>query len=246
LAPLALVAAGATGSGLVGAWDCVATTAQGAQSQWSLVVKQDAGKLSATVRSVDGITLEAVGEVVLTAGNPEIADSRAPSYPAVVNHVIYFGDGVSRKTVCGGSGLPAPTTSGSGRSRLSVRRDPEDAVLLLTAAIRSMRGYPTIENVEVYDNYTSPCGAGVSVEHLGQTQDSARFRNCVFRNNRTQTTGSAVDLLHGSGPRLKTAYSWQRRQPGLTTSASDRREYHQSMAGRADGSRVSCNGQQAV
>ena len=24
------------------------------------------------------------------------------------------------------------------------------------------------------------------------------FRNCIFRDNRTQTTGSALDLLHGS------------------------------------------------
>src|SRR5215471_5295318 len=30
----------------------------------------------------DGITLEAVGEVVLTAANPAIADKRSPSYPA--------------------------------------------------------------------------------------------------------------------------------------------------------------------
>ena len=39
----------------------------------------------------DGITLEAVGDVILTAANPEIADKGAPSYPAVVNHVVYFG-----------------------------------------------------------------------------------------------------------------------------------------------------------
>ena len=50
----------------------------------------------------DGITLEAEGEVILTAANPEIADSSTPSYPAVVNHVVYFGDGVSRKTVLRG------------------------------------------------------------------------------------------------------------------------------------------------
>ena len=36
----------------------------------------------------DGITLEAVGDVILTAANPEIADKSAPSYPAVVNHVV--------------------------------------------------------------------------------------------------------------------------------------------------------------
>ena len=50
----------------------------------------------------DGITLEAVGEVVLTAANPAIADNKAPSFPAVVNHVVYFGDGVSTKTVLRG------------------------------------------------------------------------------------------------------------------------------------------------
>src|SRR5579884_3133296 len=37
----------------------------------------------------DGITLEAVGDVTLTAANPDLADPKAPSYPAVVSHVIY-------------------------------------------------------------------------------------------------------------------------------------------------------------
>ena len=64
----------------------------------------------------DGITLEAVGDVTLTASNPEIADSRAPSYPAVVNHVVYFGDGVSRKTVLRGFKITGARnfTTGSG------------------------------------------------------------------------------------------------------------------------------------
>src|SRR5215510_10947618 len=50
----------------------------------------------------DGITLEAVGDVTLTAANPDVADRVAPSFPAVVNHVVYFGDGISRKTVMRG------------------------------------------------------------------------------------------------------------------------------------------------
>src|SRR6266700_132174 len=50
----------------------------------------------------DGITLEAVGEVVLTAANPAIADKKAPSFPAVVNHVVYFGNGVSTKAILRG------------------------------------------------------------------------------------------------------------------------------------------------
>ena len=65
------------------------------------------------------------------------------------------------------------------------------------------RSYPTIEDVEIYDNYASPCGGGVSVEHLGRSQDSVLFRNCIFRNNRTQTTGSALDLLHGSAATIE-------------------------------------------
>jgi parallel beta helix pectate lyase-like protein len=151
----------------------------------------------------DGITLEAIGEVVLTAANPEIADAQASSYPAVVTHVVYFGDGVSRKTVLRGFRITGANnfTTGSGeRSPIEsddVRKTP--FFFMDGGGIKVYaRAYPTIEHVEVYGNYTSPCGAGVSVEHLGEPQDSVLFRNCIFRNNRTQITGSAVDLLHGS------------------------------------------------
>lgn len=151
----------------------------------------------------DGITLEAVGDVTLTAANPEIADAHAPSYPAVVNHVVYFGDGVSRRTVLRGFRITGANnfTTGSGdRSPIE-----SDAIRKTTFFYTDgggikiyARAYPTIERVEIVGNYTSPCGGGVSVEHLGQTQDAAVFRGCVFRNNRTQTTGAALDLLHGS------------------------------------------------
>ena len=64
----------------------------------------------------DGITLEAVGDVILTAANPDDCRRRAPSYPAVVNHVVYFGDGVSRKTVFRGFKITGANnfTTGSG------------------------------------------------------------------------------------------------------------------------------------
>jgi len=65
------------------------------------------------------------------------------------------------------------------------------------------RSYPTIEQVEISGNYTSPCGGGVSVEHLDQVQESVLFRDCVFRDNRTQITGSALDILHGSRATLE-------------------------------------------
>ena len=151
----------------------------------------------------DGITLEAVGDVILTAANPGMADRQAPSYPAIVNHVVYFGDGVSRKTVFRGFKVTGANnfTTGSGEKSPIESDDIRKTAFFYTdgGGIKIYaRSYPTIEDVEVYENYTSPCGGGVSVEHLGQTQESVLFRNCIFRNNRTQTTGSALDLLHGS------------------------------------------------
>ena len=151
----------------------------------------------------DGITLEAVGEVILTAANPSVADSKAPSYPAVVNHVVYFGDGISRKTVLRGFKITGANnfTTGSGEKSPIESDEIRKTVFFYTdgGGIKIYaRSYPTIENVEIHDNYASPCAGGVSVEHLGQSQESVLFRNCIFRNNRTQTTGSALDLLHGS------------------------------------------------
>jgi parallel beta helix pectate lyase-like protein len=151
----------------------------------------------------DGIVLEAVGEVVLTAANPDVADPQAPSAPAVVNHVVYFGDGVSRATVLRGFKITGANnfTMGSGDKSPIESDDIRKTLFFFTdgGGIKIYaRSYPTIEQVEVYGNYASPCGGGVSVEHLGQIQDAARFRDCIFRDNRTQTTGAALDLLHGS------------------------------------------------
>jgi hypothetical protein len=151
----------------------------------------------------DGITLEAVGDVILTAANPEVADRRAPSYPAIVNHVVYFGDGISRKTIFRGFKVTGANsfTTGSGEKSPIEADEIRKTVFFYTdgGGIKIYaRSYPTIADVEVYDNYASPCGGGVSVEHLGQSQESVLFRNCIFRGNRTQTTGSALDLLHGS------------------------------------------------
>jgi hypothetical protein len=151
----------------------------------------------------DGITLQAVGDVTLTAANPAIADPDAPSHPAVVNHVVYFGDGITPKTTMRGFKITGAKnfTTGSG-DKSPIESDEIRKTLFFYTDGGGVkiyaRSYPTIEDVDVYGNYTSPCGGGVSVEHLGQIQQAATFRNCIFRNNRTQTTGSAVDLLHGS------------------------------------------------
>jgi hypothetical protein len=156
----------------------------------------------------DGITLEADGDVTLSGANPDLADPKAPSFPAAVTRVVYFGDGVSRATVLRGfriSGANNLTLGTGQRSPIEsddIRKTPyffADGGGIKVYA----RSYPTIEHVEVFDNYTSPCGAGVSVEHLGRPQDAAVFRHCIFRDNRTQITGAAVDLLHGSAAVLE-------------------------------------------
>jgi hypothetical protein len=151
----------------------------------------------------DGIVLEAAGDVVLSAANPAIADQKAPSFPAVVNHVVYFGDGVSRQTVMRGFRITGANnfTTGTGEKSPIESDDIRKTAFFYVdgGGIKIYaRSYPTIEHVDVSANYTSPCGGGVSVEHLGQTQSSVLFRNCVFRDNRTQITGAAIDLLHGS------------------------------------------------
>ena len=53
-------------------------------------------------RAHDGVRLEALGEVTLTAANAELSDAKNSAHPAVVNHVVYFGDGLSPRTVLHG------------------------------------------------------------------------------------------------------------------------------------------------
>ena len=163
----------------------------------------------------DGITLEAEGKVILTATHPEIADKTKPGYPAVVNHVVYFGDGISGRTVLRGFSI----TGANGfltqsEEPVSIQPDLENPKLQKGkffytdgGGIKIFgRSYPVIENVEVSGNFTSPCGAGVSVEHRGYSDgsrlQSVAFLNCIFRNNRCPVTGSAIDLLHGSGAEI--------------------------------------------
>jgi parallel beta helix pectate lyase-like protein len=151
----------------------------------------------------DGITVEGVGDVMLTAANPELADPHHPGSPAVVNHVVYFGDGISRKTTFRGFKITGANnfTTGTGENSPIEADEIRKTTFFYTdgGGIKVYaRSYPVIEDVEIFGNYSSPCGGGVSVEHLGRPRDSVLFRNCIFRDNRTQTTGAALDLLHGS------------------------------------------------
>jgi hypothetical protein len=169
--------------------------------------REQAQALVSFNRRHDGITVEAIGDVVLTAANPAIADKNAKSFPAVVNHVVYFGDGVSQNTVLRGIKI----TGANGfvtQSERPVNIQPEIDHSALEkglffysdgGAIKVFgRSYPTIENVVAYGNSTSLCGGAVSVEHRGFHQREVLFRNCIFKDNHCPATGSAIDLLPGS------------------------------------------------
>jgi hypothetical protein len=155
-------------------------------------------------RRHDGVHLEAVGKVVLTAANPEIAHPEAPSYPAVVNHVVYFGDGISRETRLSGfhiTGANGYVINSGSTSPIETNDALPKSVYFYTdgGGIKIFgRSYPTISDCEISDNLARPCGGGVSVENLGRNEDSPLFEHCVFRDNRAQVTGSAIDLLPGS------------------------------------------------
>ena len=155
----------------------------------------------------DGIRLEAVGPVTLTAANSQLALPSELGFPAVVNHVVYFGDGVSSNTVLKGFRI---TGANSFVTKYGTREiEPNRAILKNHffysdgGAIKVFgRSYPTIRNIEVVDNFSSPCGAGISVQHQGFKQDSVLIENCVFLRNRAQGTGSAIDLLAGRSARI--------------------------------------------
>ncbi|HKS38066.1 MAG TPA: right-handed parallel beta-helix repeat-containing protein [Verrucomicrobiae bacterium] len=158
-------------------------------------------------RRHDGIRLEAVGDVTLSAANSGIADKNSPGFPAVVNHVVYFGHGISSNTVI--KGFRITGANGFSTQRLTKQIEPDTTVpknlFFFTdgGAIKIFgRSYPTILEVEIVGNYTSPCGAGISVQHEGHNEGWVLIQDCVFRDNRTQVTGAALDLLAGSSARL--------------------------------------------
>lgn len=163
----------------------------------------------------DGITLEARGEVILTAANPAVADPSARGHPAVVNHVVYFGDGITGRTVLrgftitGANGFVTQEDQPAGMQPPIQAPGLEKGKFFYTdgGGIKIFgRSYPVIEGVTVADNFVSPCGAGISVEHRGHTDGSrlrsVQIRHCIFRNNRCPVSGSAVDLLHGSSAEI--------------------------------------------
>ena len=159
-------------------------------------------------RKHDGVRVLALGPVTLSAINPSLTTSTNRGHPAAVNHVVYFGDGVSSNTILDGFRI----TGANGfitREQTALfepnRTIPRNYFFYSDGgAIKVFgRSYPTLRRLEIIDNFTRPCGAGISIQHQGYAQDSVLIEDCIFRNNRAQGTGSAVDLLAGSAARLR-------------------------------------------
>ena len=158
-------------------------------------------------RAHSGVRVEAVGEVTLTAANPAVATKPNRSFPAVVNHVVYFGEGVQSNTVLKGFRITGANAYVTEKFMKQIEPDetvPKNSFFVTDGGGIKIfgRSYPVLEDLEVVDNYTTPCGAGVSVQHQGFNTNFVVMRNCVFRNNRAQVTGAAVDLLAGSAAHL--------------------------------------------
>lgn len=156
----------------------------------------------------DGIHLEAEGDVTLTAANEKIASPSATSFPAIVNHVVYFGHGVSDRTVLSGFRITGANgfviTSRTGGELL----EPDHGNPRLRkgmffhcdgGAIKVFgRASPRLINLTIEENRTVLCGGGVSIENCGYTGKATRIENCIFAENLCPGTGSAIDVLEGS------------------------------------------------
>lgn len=155
----------------------------------------------------DGVQLRALGPVTLTAAEPALSTPLERGYPAVVNHIVYFGDGITSNTVLAGFRLTGANgfVTREGTAQMEPNKTIPRNYFFYSdgGAVKVFgRSYPILRDLEIVDNFTKPCGAGVSIQHQGYSSDVVRLENCVFSQNRAQGTGAAVDLLAGSAAHL--------------------------------------------
>jgi hypothetical protein len=154
-------------------------------------------------RRHDAIHLEGVGRVTLSAANPEIVNPTARGFPALVNHVIYLGDGLSSNTVVRHLRLTGANhfVTTAALDEMEPDRELRKGRFYFGdgGAIKIYRrSYPVLRDLEIVGNYASPCAGGISIQQEGASQQPVRIEACVFRDNRAEVTGGALDLLWGS------------------------------------------------
>jgi hypothetical protein len=158
-------------------------------------------------RTHDGIRLEGVGRPTLTAANPAIAVPGAASGAAVVNHVLYLGDGISSNTVIAHFKLTGAshfvTTDGTLRMEPDQKFKKGRFYFGDGGAVKIYhRSFPVLRDLEITGNYASPCAGGISIQHEEIGQGVVVIEDCIFRGNRSEVTGAALDLLWGSTARV--------------------------------------------
>ena len=158
-------------------------------------------------RRHDGIRLVALGDVTLSAANPSLSSTNDPSHPAVVNHLVYFGDGLSTNTLMRGFRLTGANAflTKEGTPALEPNRTILKNHFFYSdgGAVKVFgRSAPRLIELTIEDNFTRPCGAGISVQQQGFRETPVLIASCRFLNNRAQGTGPAIDLLAGSSARI--------------------------------------------
>lgn len=161
-------------------------------------------------RKHDGIRLQAVGQVVLTAANPDVAIVSSRSFPAIVNHVVYIGHGISSATVIDGFEITGSNGHMTEKGVEIIEPDlPEELypTLFFFSDGGAVKIYgdscPQLLNLKIHENEVRICGGGVSVDQRGMCDTPVLIENCVFLKNRCPATGSALDVLQGSKARIR-------------------------------------------
>ncbi|MEC9093436.1 MAG: right-handed parallel beta-helix repeat-containing protein [Planctomycetota bacterium] len=156
-------------------------------------------------RKHNGVKLIAVGKVILTAANKQIAIVTSRSYPAIVNHVVYFGHGIGPETSIQGFEI----TGSNGRMLQDGVQEVDPGLpeslkptLFFYSDGGAVKIYgdscPQLLDLKIYKNEVRICGAGVSVDQHGLCSTPVLIRNCQFFENRCPATGSAIDVLQDS------------------------------------------------
>lgn len=158
-------------------------------------------------RRHDGVRVEGIGRPTLTAQNPALSPSSNPPSPAIVNHVVYLGDGLSSNTVLAHLRITGANhfVTNSRTSAMEPDQELKKGRFYFGdgGAIKIYhRSYPVLRDLEIVGNYASPCAGGISIQHESATQGAVLIEDCVFRNNRAEVTGAALDLLWGSSARV--------------------------------------------
>lgn len=170
--------------------------------------KQPGQALLVMTRRHDGLTLRAdvPGSVVLTAANEALTEPAASGFPAVVNHVLLTGPGVSSKTVFEGLTFTGANGYVSETPEALLNTYPEFQTDLPTGMFFQLDGgglkvfgdsSPRFINCRFVGNRTRLCGGGVSIEQSFRSEEPVRFTGCVFRDNHCPATGAGVDVLAG-------------------------------------------------